>query len=41
MANLAVRRGRGGLRSKYRLMMACEAAGVELVDNGGEERERW
>lgn len=34
MVKLAVGRGREGLRSKDRLLVACEATGVELVDNG-------
>lgn len=40
LKRLAVGRGRQGLRSKNRLTVACEIAGVELVDNGKGRGER-
>ncbi|KAL0639463.1 hypothetical protein Q9L58_001492 [Maublancomyces gigas] len=39
MVKLAVGHGRTGLRSMNRLLVACEAAGVELVDNGNGRGE--
>lgn len=39
MVKLAVGHGRTGLRSMNKLLVACEAAGVELVDNGNGRGE--